>query len=442
MGSDPRLAPGGLAGLDVVVESTAPEAAQVAEFLAEEDARARLATPAKLDRDPHADVAFLDAWTPEVATRVAGLREGGALVTCLADLLLARAGSRIVAVTGTAGKTTTTSLLVHLLRGVGLEVAAPAPGISGNLWPDASLLAALDDTLPVAFELTSSHLAFCGGSPHVAVLTSFWPDHLELHGSLAAYARAKEAIVRHQSHHGWLVVPDDGTCERFVSGARARVARFSLTGPVDQGSFLRVGRLVVRWDDDEVEVADLASLPVHGRCVGNVLAACAAAVAAGAEPAGLADALRDATVPAHRFVEVARIGGVPVYDDSMAGTPAKATAALELFHDKSIVFVAGGQTHSAGGPVHATQDERSLLDSACAVATQKARRTIVFGPVASRLAELLPGAETADDLGDAVERALAAAPGSEAVLIAPMFPVSSSERECVSELARAQASPL
>ena len=386
MGSDPRLAPGGLAGLDVVVESTAPEATPFAEFLGSEDARARLVTPAKLDRDPHADVAFLDAWTPEVATRVAGLRQGGALVTCFADLLLARAGSRAVAVTGSAGKTTTTSLIVHLLRGVGIEAAAPAPGISGNLWPDASLLSALEETLPIAFELTSSHLAYCGGSPHVAVVTSFWADHLELHGSLGAYAHAKEAIVRQQPPESWLVVPDDGTCERFVSATPARVARFSLANPVEQGAFVRGSRLVARWEGEEVEIADLASLPVQGRCVGNVLAACAAGLAVGATPASLAQALGGATVPAHRFVEVARIGGVPVYDDSMAGTPAKATAALELFRDDSIVLVVGGETHSAGGPVHATPDERNLLEVACTLARRKTRRTVVFGPAGSRLA--------------------------------------------------------
>lgn len=240
--------------------------------------------------------------------------------------------------------------------------------------------------------------------------------------------------MRQQAPDGWLVVPDDATCERFVAASRARVARFSLTTPVEQGAFFRGLQLIVRWDGEEVEVADRSSLPLHGRCVGNVLAACVAALAAGVAPTALAEALADATVPAHRFVEVARVAGVPVYDDSMAGTPAKATAALELFRDNSIVLVSGGETRSAGGPVHATPDERSLLDAACAVATRKARRTIVFGPVAPRLLELLPGAETADDLGDAVERALAVAPEAEAVLIAPMFPVAASERERLLEL--------
>lgn len=434
------LAAGGLAGLDVVVESSAPESAELAQFLASEGARARLATPAELDRDPHGDVAFLDAWTPQVATRVAALGERGAFVTCLSDLLLARAGSRTVAVTGTAGKTTTTSLVLHLLRAAEIEMAAPAPGVSGNLWPDASLLAALDEEGTIVIELTSSHLAFCSGSPHIAVVTSFWPDHLELHGSLDAYAHAKEAIARDQRRDGWLVVPDDGTCERFVSASRAHVARFSLTSPVEHGAFVCGGRLVVRWEGEECELADVASLPVQGRCVANALAACAAALAAGAAPAALVGVLADATIPAHRFGEVGRIDSVPVYDDSMAGTPAKAAAALELFGDDSIVLVAGGETHSAAGPVHTTPAERALLHAACQVATQKARRTIVFGPAAARLAELLPGAENADDLGDAVERALAVAQGSEAVLISPMFPVSPSERDCVPDLVRASVS--
>jgi UDP-N-acetylmuramoylalanine--D-glutamate ligase len=446
--SDDRLAPEGLAGADVVVESTAPEAVALAELLASEGARARLATPDELDRDSHAGVAFLDAWTPEVATRVAGLRAGGALVTCLADLVLARAGGRVVAVTGTAGKTTTTSLAGQLLRAAGVDVDVPAPGVSGNLWPDASLLDALEGTAPIVVELTSSHLALCHHSPHIAAVTSFWPDHLELHGSLAAYAHAKEAIVRGQRPQDWLVVPADGSCERFVAASAAQVARFSIEGmvedtiestvesTVERGAFLRGGRLVVRWEDEELELVDVTSLPLHGSCISNALAACAVALAAGAPPAALVDGLRNATVPAFRFIEVARIGGVPVYDDSMAGTPAKAVAALEGFPDDSIVLVAGGQTHGAAGPVHATVVEQELLEMAVAVSTRKAKHIIVFGPAASRLAELLPGSELADDLDHAIERAVAAAPGSQAVLIAPMFPIAPHDRDRVASLVR------
>jgi UDP-N-acetylmuramoylalanine-D-glutamate ligase len=122
------------------------------------------------------------------------------------------------------------------------------------------------------------------------------------------------------------------------------------------------------------------------------------------------------------------VNGVPVYDDSMAGTPAKARAALELFPDLSITLVAGGRALGAAGPVHATDAERELLQAACAMARRKARRTVVFGPAADLLTGLLPGCEVVETLEAAVRLAVAVATGTEAVLIAPMFPVAPEER--------------
>ena len=126
--------------------------------------------------------------------------------------------------------------------------------------------------------------------------------------------------------------------------------------------------------------------------------------------------------------EIGRADGVPVYDDSMAGTPAKARAALELFPDDSIVLVAGGETMGAAGPVHDTEAERELLETVCALARRKALRTIVFGPAAARLHDLLAADEVAATIHEAVERAVAAGPGARAILVAPMFPVGPDDR--------------
>jgi len=422
------LAPAGLAGVDVVIEATAPEADPLAGFLTSEGARTRIVTPAELDRAPLAGAAFLDAWTPELSARVIGLRDNGALVTCLADLLLARAATRTIGVTGTAGKTTTTALLDQLLRAAGIDVSLPEPGLSGNLWPDASILGVLGGSTRIVVELTSSHLAFCGHSPDVAVVTSFWPDHIELHGSIDAYRRAKGAIVRGQAAGSWLVVPADGSCEDFVSTTPASVARFSITEQIERGAFVRGNRVVVRWQDEEHDLGSVDGLPVRGACVANALAACAAALVSGAPPAAIAGGLGDLRIPPHRLVEIARVNGVPVYDDSMAGTPAKARAALELFADDSITLVAGGRTLGAAGPVHATVDERELLEAACALARRKARRVVAFGSAAECLSSLLPGCKVAETLDAAVELAVADATGTQAVLIAPMFPVTPDER--------------
>ena len=154
------------------------------------------------------------------------------------------------------------------------------------------------------------------------------------------------------------------------------------------------------------------------------------------QPARLGDGLAALELPRHRLVEVARHGGVPVLDDSMAGTPAKAAAAIELFPDRSLVLVAGGETESSAGSVHATAEERELLTAACELAARKARRIVLFGPAAAVLSPLLPAAELADDLADALRRAAELAAGAAAVLVAPMFPLDPRERARVPQLAR------
>jgi UDP-N-acetylmuramoylalanine-D-glutamate ligase len=426
---DPRLGAGGLAGADVVVESSAPEAAALVRLLTSEGASVRKMTPAELDRDPRADAAFLDSWTPEVSPRVAGLRRRCALVTSLADVLLARAGERAVAITGTAGKTTTTSFTAQLLEAAGIGAALPAPGLSGNLWPDGSLLPELETKRLLLFELTSSHLAFCGTSPRIAVVTSFWPDHVELHGSVEAYARAKEKIAADQPEGAVLVVPADGSCERFARVASGRVAWFSPAAEVEEGVFVRGGTVVARWDGVEHDLGAVADLPVSGRAVGNALAACVAALAAGAGADAVASALAGLRLPPHRVVEVGRRDGVPIVDATMAATPAKGAAALDGFADASIVVVAGGTADSTAGPVHTAPEEQDLLAEACARVTRVARRVVLFGSAAAVLASRLPGATVVDGIEDAVERAIALADGASAVVVAPMFPVTPAERD-------------
>jgi UDP-N-acetylmuramoylalanine--D-glutamate ligase len=349
-------------------------------------------------------------------------------VTSLADLLLARAGERTVAVTGTAGKTTTTAFAAQLLRAVGPEPTVPEPGLSANLWPDGSLLRELGGRRPLLFELTSSHLSFCGTSPRVAAVTSFWPDHAELHGSLDAYARAKEAIVRDQPEDGVLVVPADGSCDRFARLARGRVARFSASAEVEAGAFVRDGRVLARWDGAEHDLGALAELPVSGRAVRNALASC---VVARADASRLGQALTRLRLPPHRVVEVGRCRGVPILDASMAATPAKGAAALDGFVDASVVVVAGGTVDSSAGPVHTAPAEEKLLAEACALVRRVARRVVLFGTAAEVLAPRLPGAIVADGIEDAVERALALSDGCAAVVVAPMFPVTPAERDQV-----------
>ena len=197
-----------------------------------------------LDRDPgEHDEAFLDVWTPEVAPRVGRLRASGCRVRCLADLVLERARVPTIGVTGTAGKTTTTALVAQLLRAAGVRVHASTTARAGNLWPTAGLLEAADDGV-VLLELTSSHLCFTSHSPSVAAITCFWPDHLELHGSLERYRAAKEAIARAQSAGDVVVMnEEDGAVADIGAVSPGRRLGFSTVAEVADGAFALAGEL-------------------------------------------------------------------------------------------------------------------------------------------------------------------------------------------------------
>jgi UDP-N-acetylmuramoylalanine--D-glutamate ligase len=396
---------------------------------------------AVLDLDPGApSVAFLDVWTPETAPRVARLRAAGTRLSCLADLVLARAPGPVIGVTGTAGKTITAALTAGILRADGRTVGTGAAR-AGNLWPTGELLESLASRAPsewLVLELTSSHLAFTSGSPHVAVVTSFWPDHLELHGSLAAYRAAKERLVASQVAGDWVVVDADEPAVRaFAERTPARRASFSRRSGVERGAFLDAATIRVRWDGREHDVCAARELPLRGRLVSNALAACTAALAAGVRPQALAGGLIGASLPPYRGAEVARWGAVPVLDAGAAATPGKVAALLEPYADSSIVLIAGGETELGGLPVHASGEERRVLEAALAEVTRAARAAVVFGPAAGRLAASLAELEVerVRTLGEAIGAARSLAPGAEAVLFAPIFPVALDDRERFAALA-------
>jgi UDP-N-acetylmuramoylalanine--D-glutamate ligase len=391
---------------------------------------------ADLDLDPgEHDEAFLDVWTPEVAPRVARLRAAGCRVRCLADLVLERARVPTIGITGTAGKTTTAVLVVQVLRAAGLEVHASTTARAGNLWPTGELLP-VPDTGVLVLELTSSHLCFATHSPSVAAVTCFWPDHLELHGSLARYRSAKEAIVRRQSAGDVVVAnEDDAAATAIASLSPGRRVGFSATREVGEGAFLRDRSLVARAAGEERELSLPADLDAPR--LQALLAAVATAVAAGRVPTGFAG-LR---LPPLRAVVVGRRDGVDLVDDGMAATPAKTAAALRGRPDRSVVLVAGGDLTSAGLAVHASPEEAQLLEGACLEARRAAREVVLFGPAADRLAPLLGSTPVVvvDDLARAVAAAGERLAGAEALLVSPMFPVSLETRVGIAPALRALA---
>lgn len=373
-----------------------------------------------------ASTAFLDVWTPAVAPRVVRLVAQGTRVSSIGDLVLERSPAPVIGVTGTAGKTTTAGLLTHLLRTAGRDVLASAASASANRWPDAAILRGLEGLDPgatVVVELTSSHLAFMARSPQVAVVTTFWPDHVELHGSLEAYRRAKETIVRHQGPAD-LVVDATGLNAPFAGLSRARRPDAATTARL-------AGDHVVLPDGTRVALP--AAGCFRGRRAGNVVVACTVALSLDVPPDAVVEALATARAEPFRANVVAGPGGIEVVDDGMAATPAKALVTLEGYGDRSLVLVCGGDDRPAWGAVHASGDEQAALERALAEAARVARHVVAFGPAGRRIEVALAARGVAvlhvATVGEAVEPALERTDGSIPLVFAPMFPVSAAERD-------------
>jgi UDP-N-acetylmuramoylalanine--D-glutamate ligase len=447
-----------------LVEGFEPDAVALAAILAAEGVEVRLAGPgdgpaddlrprapgirvethSDLDADPGpADVAYLDVWTPEAAQRVERLAAQGTRLSCLADLLLERWPGRTIGITGTAGKTTTTALVAQILRCAGIDLAVGRGARAGNLWPTGDLLSLLpraaDAAATLLLELTSSHLAFMRHSPQLAAVIGFWPDHLELHGGLDRYRAAKATIVRHQRPGDVLVVNDDDASAQFAQETPAEIVRFSLEHAVAHGAYLAAEGIVLAENGRERHLGRLEQCTVHPA---NAVAAAAIARAAGAGREAIQQGIATAEVPPWRAQAVATLAGARVIDDGMAATPTKAAATLARLPEQSVVLIAGGSEHAGGDVVHAAAEEAQLLERACDEVARKARLVVLFGPAAARLDPSLKRRDvptiTVDDLPRAVAVAAdgAGRTASEAILFAPMFPVTLDDRARFAELIR------
>jgi UDP-N-acetylmuramoylalanine--D-glutamate ligase len=382
------------------------------------------------------DVRMLSPWTP--LPPLAGDAARG--LSGAADLLLGHSPIPVLGVTGTAGKTTTARLAEAMLAASGSDVLTASDAPADNAWPTADLVERVLAARPPAWcvaELTSNHLAVCSSSPQIACITNVWPDHVDQHGSLAAYLAAKERIVAFQAADDWTVVDaGDAGAVRIAARSPARLLACSLDGPVaDPGAGVAGGRVVVLLDGELHDLGPGSALPPAPGSATGLLAG-ASALLAGASPAAIARALAGWTGLALRRERLGVAGGSDVIRDALAATPAKAAAGLALHAPGSVVLIAGGYDDLGGGPMHATPEERELLERAAAVAARACVHTALFGPAGPRLAAALAAAGLAsitvhETLAEAAADALARAQPGRAIVFAPWFATTPAERAAV-----------
>jgi UDP-N-acetylmuramoylalanine--D-glutamate ligase len=328
----------------------------------------------------------------------------GIRLSSLVELFFLLCPAPVVGITGSAGKSTTTSLLGEMF--VAAERDAYVGGNIGR--PLLGMLERMTASSWVVMELSSFQLEPLEVSPHVAVITNVTPNHLDRHPSMDAYWGAKGQIVAHQTPSDWAVLnADDAWSLRYRP--RGRVLRFSLEGAVE-GAYLAGERLMLLGEP----LMEASEVPLRGRHnLANVLTAVAAAHAAGIEREAMRAAIRRFRGVAHRLQTVGEYNGVVFVDDSIATAPERSIAALQAYHEP-LVLIAGGR------------DKHLPMEQWAALIVRRARHVVLLGEMSDLVRRAINQADPsfqalsqATTMDEAVARAAAVARSGDVVLLSP-----------------------
>lgn len=291
---------------------------------------------------------YLKGIEADVVFRTPGLRpdtpellaaaEHGAAVTSEMEVFFENCPCDLIAVTGSDGKTTTTTLIAEMLRASGKTV-----WLGGNI--GTPLLDKAGEMKPedvAVLELSSFQLMSMRRSPRVAVITNLSPNHLDIHRDMEEYIDAKRNIFRWQAKDGLLVLNADNEITRgLASQAKGRVRFFSRLGAPEAELTVRNGALCDR-DTAIVPVSEIRIPGTHN--VENYLAACAA-VWELVPQAVMAQVARTFGGVEHRLELVRELQGVKYYNDSIGSSPTRTLAGLHSFSQKVILLAGGYDKH-------------------------------------------------------------------------------------------------
>ncbi len=314
---------------------------------------------------------------------------------------------RIVAITGSNGKTTTTTLAGEILSAGGRKAL-----VGGNIGTPAITFAgqATDDTW-IVLEISSFQLETIETfHPHIAVVLNVTPDHLDRHGSFENYAAAKARIFQNQTAADFAVLnADNEPCPAMASAARGQLRWFSRIKEVTNGAFARGGQIV--WCDGggEREIMPAGEIGLKGaHNLENVLAAVCVGMLAGIQSEQIRHAVAEFKAVEHRLEYVATIRGVEYYNDSKATNVDATIKALESFPGR-IHLILGGKDKGS---------DYSVLNS---LLRDRVKRVCTIGAAATKIESQIQGTEivSAGTLESAVKRASEAAMPGDVVLLAP-----------------------
>ena len=320
----------------------------------------------------------------------------------------------VYAVTGSDGKTTTTSLIYEFLKNEGFNCY-----LGGNI--GTPLLDRIEEIEPedrVVLELSSFQLQTMKTSPNVAVITNLSPNHLDIHKSMEEYIDAKKNIYRYQKESDRLVLSYDNLITRgFISEAIANTALFSINDECSFGSFIRNNQIIYRENNEEKEIMPISEIKLPGMYnVENIMAAIAAVI----PEVGLESIRKVAKTfggVEHRNEFVKKVRDVTFRNNSIGSSPTRTIALLKSF-DGNVILIAGGY------------DKNLSYDELGAFLPGHIKALVLMGATAAKIEaaymnhiekeglEPVPVLK-ADNMEDAVKKAYNIAQSGDIVLLSP-----------------------
>src|SRR5712671_968191 len=318
----------------------------------------------------------------------------------------------IVAITGSNGKTTTTTLTGEILAAGGFPTL-----VGGNIGtPAISLAERATQETAIVLEVSSFQLETIQTfRPKIALVLNVTPDHLDRHRTFEAYVDAKARMFENQSIEDFAVLnADDATCVAMAARTRAQVFWFSRQKEISRGAWVRDGNIFFRDRTQQREVMLVSEIPLKGaHNLENVLAAVCAGALMGCPPEKIRQAVRDFKAVEHRLEFVATIRGVDYYNDSKATNVDATIKALESF-PANIHLILGGKDKGS---------DYSVLND---LLRQRVKRVYTIGAAAEKIESQIVSSKSvgvevvhAETLETALRKANAVAQAGDVVLLAP-----------------------
>ncbi len=366
---------------------------------------------------------YLDALDHDVIFRSPGIRpdipafvsarEKGSRITSEMEVFFEVCPCPIIAVTGSDGKTTTTTLISEMLKNAGYTVH-----LGGNIGkPLLAEVERMQKTDFAVLELSSFQLMTLNKSPHIAVMTNLSPNHLDVHTSMDEYREAKEAIFRFQGPDDMAIFNRDNEETLTLSQkAPGKTILFSRTTPLEHGVFLKDGAICVADEHGERVMFDRSAILIPGEHnVENYLAAIAAVRDYVSEEV-MEQTARTFPGVAHRIELVRTLQGVRYYNDSIASSPTRTIAGLRSFSEP-LILIAGGY------------DKKIPFDELGEEICHRVKTVVLNGLTSQKIKESIQSAPTyqegkpqiimATDFKSAVQKAHAVSQEGDIVLMSP-----------------------